>query len=258
MIISKALKHQRLDRSPGCSTLTLCRSSQPPQRSALNQPFTPSHPTLNELEIPVEMVLTSIKQLDINKATGSHGIQVRLLKETADQIAPSLTMLFNKSLQLGIFPEDWKLNHIVPIFKKGKRDFVENYRPISLLPVTSKVLERCVLAGLRDYIFHLFSREQHGSLAGRSCVTQLTSVLHYIGGQLDAGKQIGIIFLDMSKAFDKVITPSYLEGCTNTVLLTNSTTGSVHTYKDASNSLQFSELFPENCRLHPGYHKGPY
>ena len=71
------------------------------------------------------MILTSIKQLDINKATGSHGIQVRLLKETADQIAPSLTMLFDKSLQLGIFPEDWKLAHIVPIFKKGKRDFVE-------------------------------------------------------------------------------------------------------------------------------------
>ena len=62
----------------------------------------------------------------------------------------------------------------------------------------------------------------------------------------------------MNKAFDKVITPSYLEGCTNTVLLANSTTGSVHTYRDASNKLQFSELFPENCRLLPGYHKGPY
>ena len=81
---------------------------------------------------------------------------------------------------------------------------MENYRPISLLPVISKVLERCVLAGLRDHISHLISREQHGFLAGRSCVTQLTSVLHYIGGQLNAGKQIDIIYLDMSKAFDKV------------------------------------------------------
>ena len=68
----------------------------------------------------------------------------------------------------------------------------------------SKVLENCVLAGLRHHISHLISREQHGFLAGRSCVTQLTSVLHYIGGQLDAGKQIDIIYLDMSKAFDKV------------------------------------------------------
>ena len=112
-------------------------------------PHPHTHPTLHEQEIPVEMVLTSIKQLDINKATGSDEIPMRLLKETANQIAPSLTMLFNKSLRLGIFPEEWKLANIVPIFKKGKRDFVENYRPIFLLPVISKVLERCVLAGQR-------------------------------------------------------------------------------------------------------------
>ena len=80
---------------------------------------------------------------------------------------------------------------------------MENYRPISLLPVISKVLERYVLAGLRDHISHLISREQHGFLSGRSCVTQLTSVIHYIGGQLDAGKQVDI-YLDMSKTFHKV------------------------------------------------------
>ena len=149
----------------------------------------------------MEMVLTSLKQLDINKATVSDGIPVRLLKVTADQIAPSLTMLFSKSLRLGVVPGEWKLANVVPIFKKGKRDVAENYRPISLLPVIYKVLERCVLAGLGDHISHLISREQHGFLA---CVTQLTSVLHYIGGQLDAGKHIDIIYLDMSEAFDKV------------------------------------------------------
>ena len=190
----------------------------------------------------METVLTSLEQLDINKATGSDGIPERLLKETADQIAPSLTMLFSKSLRLGVFAGDWKLANIVPIFKKGKRDVAENYRSISLLPVISKVLERCVLAGLRDHLSHLISREQHGVLAGRSCVTQLTSVLHYIGGQLDAVKQIDIIYLDMSKAFDKVDhTKLLLEGCTNTALLANFTTGSVHTYRNASNRLQFSE-----------------
>ena len=116
--------------------------------------------------------MTSLKQLNINKATGSDGIPVRLLKETADQIILSLTMLFNKSLLLGIFAGDW---NIVP-----------------------------VLAGLRDHITHLISREQHGFLAGRSCVTQLTSVLHYTGGQLDSGKQMDTIYLDMRKVFDKV------------------------------------------------------
>ena len=111
------------------------------------------------------------------------------------------------------------------------------------LSSTIKVLERCVLAGLRDHIFHLISREQHGFLAGRSCVTQLTSVLHYIGGQLDAVKQIAIIYLDMSKAFDKVDhTKLLLEGCTNTTLLANFTIGSVHTYRTASNRLRQGSL----------------
>ena len=176
----------------------------PSEIRTLSAHVTSSHPTLNELEIPVEMVVTSLKQLDINKAPGSDGIPVRLLKETADQIAPSPTMLLNKSLRVGIFPGDWKLANIEPIFKKGKRSFVKNYRPISLLPVIFRVLERCVLAGLRDHISHLIIREQHGVLAGRSFVTQLTSVLHYIVGQPDAGKQIEITCLDMSKAFDKV------------------------------------------------------
>ena len=81
---------------------------------------------------------------------------------------------------------------------------MENYRSFFLLPVISKVLERCDLAGLQDHISHLISREQHGFLAGRSCVTQLTSVLHYTGGQLDSGKQMDTIYLDMRKVFDKV------------------------------------------------------
>ena len=66
------------------------------------------------------MVLTFLKQLDINKATGSDGIPVRLLKETADQISASLTMLFNKSLRLGIFSGEWKLANIVPISRKER------------------------------------------------------------------------------------------------------------------------------------------
>ena len=88
---------------------------------------------------------------------------------------PSLTMLFNKSLRLGIFSEEWKLANIVPIFKKGKRDLVENYRPISPLPVISKVLLRYVLAGLRDHISHLFSHKRHGFLAARSLSGTMSS-----------------------------------------------------------------------------------
>ena len=92
----------------------------PSETHTLSAPFTSSHPTLNELEIPVEMVLTSLKQLDINKATGSDGIPVRLLKETADQISPSLTMLFNKSLRLGIFRETGNSRILYPFSRKER------------------------------------------------------------------------------------------------------------------------------------------
>ena len=77
MTITRALKHQRLSRSQSYLTPTLWRFSLLPQRCALW--LTSLHPTLNELEIPVEMVLTFLKQLDINKATGSDGIPVWLL-----------------------------------------------------------------------------------------------------------------------------------------------------------------------------------
>ena len=145
-------------------------------------------------------------------------------------------------------------------FQEGKRDFVKNYRPISLLSVISNKSSRALCSGgsTRSYIPPHQSRTVR-LLAGRSCLTQLTSVLHYIGGQLDAVKQIDTIYLDMSKAFDKVDhTKLLFEDCINTALLANFKTGSVHIYRDASNRLRFSEPLPENCRLHPGYHKGPY
>ena len=92
----------------------------PSEIRTLSAHFTSSHPTLNELEIPVEMVLTSLKQLAINKATGSDGIPVWLLKETADQISPSLTMLFNKSLRLGIFRETGNSRILYPFSRKER------------------------------------------------------------------------------------------------------------------------------------------
>ena len=127
-----------------------------------------------------------------------------LLRETADNIAVSLKKLFNKSLQHGIIPDEWRVANVVPVYKKGRKDCVENYRPISLLPLVSKVLERCVLARVRVHLYHFISPAQHGFLPGRSCATQLLTVLNQIGEHLDTGKQTDVIYLDMSKAFDKV------------------------------------------------------
>jgi hypothetical protein len=95
---------------------------------------TQCEPTTSELNLSQEDVLVCLRTLDVNKATGPDGISPRLLKETAHQIAPSLSTLFNRSLDSGSLPEEWKLANI-PVFKKGDKSFIENYRPISLLCV---------------------------------------------------------------------------------------------------------------------------
>ena len=94
---------------------------------------------MTDLALSVEEVQAVLGSLDCTKATGPDGIPARLLKGTASVISPSLCKLYNKSLEQGIFPQDWKLANIVPIYKKGQREHTENYRPISLLPILSKV-----------------------------------------------------------------------------------------------------------------------
>ncbi|CAB4015058.1 Hypothetical predicted protein, partial [Paramuricea clavata] len=132
-----------------------------------------------------DKVANVLRTLDNDKAHGPDGIPARLLTETASQIAPSLYQLFNKSLRIGVVPFDWKLANVVPAHKKGDQEFVENYRPISLHSLVSKVLERCVFNTIKDHIFCRINPCQHGK-------------------QLDRGKQVDVIYLDMSKAFDKV------------------------------------------------------
>ncbi len=149
-------------------------------------------------------VMNVLRTIDNNKAHGPDGIPARLLTETASQISSSLCELFNKSLRTGIVPFDWKLANVVPVYKRGDQEFVENYRPISLLSLISKVLERCVFNNIKDHIFSQINSCQHGFVRGKNCVTQLIEVFDKIGSLLDRGKQIDVIYLDMSKAFDKV------------------------------------------------------
>jgi hypothetical protein len=82
--------------------------------------------------------------LDSNKAQGPDNIPACLLKETAMQITPSLCALFNKSLRVSVLPSVWKLANMVPVHKHGEKTYVENYRPISLLSLISKVLSNDV------------------------------------------------------------------------------------------------------------------
>ena len=92
----------------------------------------------------------------------------------------------------------------MPIYKKGDKEHTENYRPISLLHIVSKVLERVVLNNIKTCLYDLVNNCQHGVIPGKSCTTNLIEVLEHIGSILDNGGQTEVVYFDMSKAFDQV------------------------------------------------------
>ena len=113
-------------------------------------------------------------------------------------------VFFGLKVLSGTIPEEWKVANIVPVYKKGDKEYTENYRPISLLSITSKVLEPCVLNNINFPLRDTVNMCQHGFMAGRSCVTNLLDTLDYVGSFLDSGGHIDVIYMDMSKAFDTV------------------------------------------------------
>lgn len=98
------------------------------------------NPNLSDTTFTEDEILKQLKSIDETKSPGPDGIPSKLLKQHAESMTPSNTLLFNKSLELGAFPQIWKLANICPVYKKGNKKEITNYRPISLLPVISKLL----------------------------------------------------------------------------------------------------------------------
>ena len=94
--------------------------------------------------INVQEVIKFIKAINEGKATGLDKISNRFLKIAADVVAPSLIGIFNQSLLTGIFPFDWKLAKVSPIFKNGSKSDLNNYRPISIIPTVAKIFEKII------------------------------------------------------------------------------------------------------------------
>lgn len=165
----------------------------------------PSAPCLSELSLNESEVYEILVQLDTTKAMGCDNIHPLVLKHCSDTLAAPLTALFNLSLNTAHIPHEWKIHKIRPIPKGGDRSNVCNYRPISLLCTTSKVLEKAVYNRIISFIRPKLSKQQFGFLKGRSCLSQLLVSFAQVFNDLDRGA-IGIdtVFLDFKKAFDSV------------------------------------------------------
>ena len=156
------------------------------------------------IEVSTTEVTTLLEELDGSKAPGPDNIPTVVLKRCASALAPSITALFNCSFANGHFVSAWKTANICPVHKRENNADVTNYRPISLLPILSKIQEKCVLKRLLPHICEALFPMQHGFIKGLSCTTQLLQVFHEIGNNLDKGLETDIINLDFSKAFDSV------------------------------------------------------
>jgi hypothetical protein len=152
-----------------------------------------------------DQILDMLASLDVTKSSGPGNISARMLKATAVSLAPSIIALFNLSLQLGRIPQAWKGSRVVPIPKISAPKSPDNYRPISLLSVLSKVLERHVYNLIANHLeANPLSDSQWGFRFGRSTVSALLTVVDDWLRILEDGKEICAIFFDYRKAFDSV------------------------------------------------------
>lgn len=156
--------------------------------------------------ISVEKVLKYLKTLDISKSTGCDNVGPRLLKIAAPFISDSLAYLCNLSFRSGEFPSFWKCAKVKPLHKSGACDDVNNYRPISILPVLSKLIEKHVHDAFMSFLneYDLLYVNQSGFRPKHSCETALISMVGKWLQAVNDGKLIGVVLVDFRKAFDLV------------------------------------------------------
>ncbi|KAK6183707.1 hypothetical protein SNE40_011134 [Patella caerulea] len=160
-----------------------------------------SHITVTELE-----VVDAISTLDANKAVGPDIISNKMLIASTHEVSKPLCMLFNKSLADKCFPIDWKLAHVIPLFKNGDKSLPSNYRPVSLLSCTSKLFEKIIFKHIFNHLISnkLLYKFQSGFIPGFSTTHQLIELYHEILCALEKKQKASMTYADISKAFDTV------------------------------------------------------
>ena len=163
--------------------------------------------TLTDIDCAEPEVEAKLKELKPDKAAGSDGFLPKVLKAVAGGVVPHLCQIFNRSLTTAEVPQDLRSADVCPILKKGLLTDMGNYRPISLTSVPGKVLESIIKDRVVNILEtnNLINTSQHGFRQGRSCVTNLLDFyVFYVFCECDRPRAVDVVFLDFSKAFDKV------------------------------------------------------
>jgi hypothetical protein len=157
----------------------------------------PVHPEL------VKQLLSTMKS---SHTCGADQLDSYVIKLCGDIICPALTHIFNLSILTQTFPQDWKLAKVVPIHKGGDKITMKNFRPVSLLVIMGKLLEKVIAVQTINYIEEneLLPQGHHGFRAGLSTTTALLEIVETWLENLEEGRITGVILIDLSAAFDCV------------------------------------------------------
>jgi len=161
---------------------------------------------LCNIEITEDLVKKMFDRLRPDKATGVDDLCPRLLIELKDVISYPVAMIMRASIDTGIVPDDWKSSNVIPVFKKGNKNHIENYRPVSLTSRICMIFEMIVRDAIVDHLEsnRLIIATQHGFRRGGSCLSNLLQFLDTVTKMLDNHDCVDVIYLDFAKAFDKV------------------------------------------------------
>ena len=183
-----------LPASPG-DPLTLVRRLMRNRKCSMK--LKPVHP---------DQVLRIISNMKTSSSCGLDTIDSGLLKIAKFQLTPVITHLVNLSIKNRRFPRLWKVSKVVPLHKKEEKIYPKNYRPVSLLPVLSKVLERAIFQQFSCYLEenHLLHPSHHGFRAGRSTATALIEMYDQWIEAFERNEVTAVVMLDLSAAFDVV------------------------------------------------------
>ena len=147
-------------------------------------------------------VFEILKNSKYKKATGPDGIPPIFLKYAGSEIAPIISGLINKSIEQGFSPSVLKKTSVLPIYKKADKLEKGNYRPISLLPILTKIFEKVLAHQISPFLNDVLSPHLSAFRRGYSCQDALLGLLEHWCKDCLAKKKIGALIIDLSKAFD--------------------------------------------------------
>ena len=161
---------------------------------------------IDDINTDSDEVILLCREIENLKSSGLDDISSRLCKDAFLVLSEQLTHMFNCSLRKGIFPDEWKSAKVVPLFKGGDKESVENYRPVSLLPLPGKLLEKIVHNRITEFFgnTNFITPNQGGFRKGFSTTSTMADLTDDIFSGINKGLTTLAAFIDLKKAFDTV------------------------------------------------------